>query len=87
MAKVEREKGNVLVAIQYLEKSLGIKDGGVTIIKDYPLLSRYDRLANYYTEIGNWEKAIILARNRVDYWKAKSKNSKVNNENYKSALK
>ena len=87
MAKVEHEKGETRAAISYLEKSLGIKDGDVYIIKDFPLLSRYDRLANYYSEIGNWEKAIILARKRVDYWKAMSKYGKVNNENYKSALK
>ena len=87
MAKVEHEKGNIIAAIQYLEKSLGIKDGDFSIIKDFAFLSRYDRLANYYSEIGKWENAIILARNRVDYWKAKSKNSKVNNENYISALK
>ena len=87
MAKVEHEEGEIRTAIHYLEKSLGIKEGDVSIIKDYPFLSRYDRLANYYSEIGKWEKAIILARNRVEYWKAKSKYGKVNNENYISALK
>ena len=72
IAKSEHERGDIFSAIHYMELCLEIQNNEIEIHNDYSLLSKYDVLADYYGEIGNWKRALEIERKRVDYYKAKN---------------
>ena len=70
LAKISYEEEDYLSAVKYMEQSLGIsKSFFVDFSNDFPILSDYTTLSNYYIKTGMWDKAIQMEEKRADYWK------------------
>ena len=88
IAKVEYEKGDIESAIEYMKKCLDIQnEDDIDYHRDYPILSRYEKLADYYAEVGSWEKALLIKKQRVEFWENRSHESPIYRDNYISAVK
>ena len=70
LAKISYEEEDYLSAVKYMEQSLGISESFfVDFSNDFPILSDYTTLSNYYIKTGMWDKAIQMEEKRSDYWK------------------
>lgn len=69
LANIAYEEEDMVSAIHYLERGLKTgKHGDWDYSIDFPLISDFSTLANYYTKAGNWEKALQIEKAKMEYW-------------------
>ena len=67
LARIANEEEDFISAIRYKEYSLGITNDSIDFSKEFFL--DFFSLADYYTAVGDWDKALLIGKNRVAYWK------------------
>ena len=68
LASISYNENDIVSAIRYMKRSLLEEHDTLNIIDDSSTSSYYNILANYYSYAGNWENALHIMANRVDYW-------------------
>lgn len=84
LAYIAYHEDDIVLAIHYFERSLKIHgDEDLDFSKDSPLLSDFSVLSDYYTKVGNWEKALQIEKAKMVYrenrfWKEPSDSGEIN---------
>ena len=68
LASISYNENDIVSAIRYMKMSLLEEKDTLQIIDDSSTSSDYNILANYYSYAGDWENALRIMANRVDYW-------------------
>ena len=68
LASISYNENDIVSAIRYMKRSLLEERDTLYIIDDSSTSSDYNTLANYYSYAGDWETALRIMANRVDYW-------------------
>ena len=86
LAKIAYQEEDYVSAIRYLEHSLDIDDDVLKYSEENILSSSYSTLAKYYQKAGNWEKALAILKNKMEYWRVQDTNEFVNNFHFSSSV-
>ena len=86
LAKIAYEEEDYISAIKYLEQSLGIENNIPKFYEEDILSTSYSTLANYYLKAGDWEKALAILKNKMEYWRLQDTNEYLNNWHYSSSI-
>jgi len=68
LAIISHEENDILSAIRYIKKSLIEERETTPIIEDSNMADNYKSLANYYSEVGDWENGLKTMEMLVKYW-------------------
>ena len=85
LAYIAYHENDIVTAIHYLEQAL-IKDKDINAISYTSLMSPYSTLVSYYTQIGEWDKAIQIEWQRVKYWRDYTNRDMFDESDYSTAI-
>lgn len=68
LASISYNENDIVSAIRYMKRCLLEGRDTIQIIDDSSIASNYNILANYYSQVGDWDNALRIMSMRVDYW-------------------